>query len=240
MKKTMILLLPILLAMSSIAQPPGAGLGPKGKRGPEPQEKGAGMKALNLTAEQQKQMKDLQAKFRDQMKSLESNESITVKEQRDRKDKMMKQHRSEVEKLLTPEQLKQMADHKASAERMAKLKSEMQLEKMGTKLNLSADQVAKLQANREKNMAQMKAIRDNESLDRTARQKQMETLKKQHDENLAKVLNKEQLDQFKNMQKKGMNDMRQKGPGGKHDMHHGGGRGEGFGPGRGMQGQPAK
>jgi Spy/CpxP family protein refolding chaperone len=238
MKKTMILLLPILLAISSIAQP-GSGQS-KGKRGQGPQEKGAGMKSLNLTAEQQKQMKDLQTNFREQLKALHENENMTVKEQRDRRDKMMKQHRSDVEKLLTPEQRKQMADRKASRERMAKLKSDMQLEKIGTKLNLSADQVATLRANREKNMAQMKAIRDNENLDRSARQKQMQSLKKQHDESLAKVLNKEQLAQFKDLQQKGMKEMRQKGQGRNQEMRRGGGRGDGQGEGRGMRGQPAK
>lgn len=239
MKKTMIMLLPILLAISSIAQPP-QGAGPQGKRGQAMQEKGAGMKALNLTAEQQKQMKELQTKFREQMKALETNESISVKEQRDRREKMMKQHRSDIDKVLTTEQRKQVADRKASAERMAILKSEMQLEKVGAKMNLSSDQITKLQAEREKTMTQMKAIRNNENLDRTARQKQMETLKKQHEENLAKVLNKEQLEKFKDVQQKNRKEMRQKGPEGMYQMQRGGGFGEGRGNGYGIHSQPAK
>lgn len=239
MKKTIILLLPVLLAIGSIAQS-GQGNRPPGKRGTATQQNAKGMQGLNLTAEQQKQQKELQNKFREQMKALEQNEDITVKEQRDRKEKMMKQHRSEMQNLLTPDQQKQMAERRASSDRMRKLNSQMQMERAGAKLNLSAEQIAQLQANREKNLGQMKGIRNNENLDRVARQKQMETLRRQHNTDLAKVLNKEQLAQWKDMQQKNRNNMRQQGRGGRNEMHRGGGRSEGYGNGRGMKGQQAK
>ncbi|HSC53629.1 MAG TPA: hypothetical protein VLC98_08420 [Phnomibacter sp.] len=227
MKKTMTLLLPLLMAICSMAQPPKGQPG-MNKKPPMPGEKNAHMKGLNLSAEQQKQMKDLQANFRTQLKTLDENEAITVKEQRDRRDKLQRQHRKDMENLLTPEQRKQLSNQKASHERMAKLHSDMQVEKMGSKMNLTADQIAQLQASRTKTMTQMKTIRENDSLDRTARQQQMQQLKKHNEAALAKMLNKEQMEQYKQMQKNERhNMMQQRGPHPMQPMYKEKNRGEG-------------
>ena len=210
MKKTMLLLLPFFAAMLVTAQPPHEqgkpGKGPGAKPGIEM------MKELNLTPEQQTAMQKLQDELRQQLQTLNSNESITVKEQRDRREALLKKHKEAVDKLLTADQKKQLADHRAKARAKAGNMQEQQLAKMAGKLKLSPDQTAKMKASHAQLKTRMDAIRNNDKLSREERRAAMDKIKTEHEQALAGILNTEQLKQWK--------EMRQQGP--KPGMHKGG------------------
>ncbi len=202
MKKTILIALAAMLTLAVYAQQPGRpGYGKGGRPGMQQGKQGMDRikQELNLTEAQQNQMKSLNEDFRAKMKALQQNESITVKEQRDRMYKLGQEHRTAMQKVLTPEQQQKM---KASREDQAKKMQErqgQQLEKVSTDLKLTDAQKAQLKQIHEKQVAAVKKVRDNESLDRTARQTTMKNLMEQHKKDMQKVLSKEQFAQWEKM-----------------------------------------
>ncbi len=194
MKKTWILMLPLLIAAASLAQPGGPG-------GRQHQPAKAGQhhpfKNLALTPAQQAQVRQLQEQLKKDMTALHKNEQITVKEQRDEREKLLKNHRHAMQQLLTPTQQKQLEAQRSSRQTMARHRSAIQLERLKTELQLTEAQVAALQAHREKMQASMKALHQNEQLDRIARHEQMQALRQEMKSHLEQVLTKEQLQQMK-------------------------------------------
>jgi Spy/CpxP family protein refolding chaperone len=62
------------------------------------------MKELNLTADQQQQLKANRDSYQKQWMDLNKNENITVKESRDKKAELRKQQKEKMMTILTPEQ----------------------------------------------------------------------------------------------------------------------------------------
>ncbi|MCU0394325.1 MAG: hypothetical protein MUF29_00330 [Chitinophagaceae bacterium] len=203
----------------------GQGMGPCGGGTPGKGQAQRGMAAnarLNLTPEQQTKARQLQEQFRQQMQELNKNEGITVKEQRAKREQLMKAHRQEMDKLLTPEQ-KQLRDQQRQSNRkIAQYRSDIRLEQMKTKLQLTDKQASALKSSHEAMQKKAEAIRNNEGLDRTTRMEQMTALRNQWQADLEKTLTKEQLQQWKDSQ-----------PGFAARGGKGMGRGAGRGPGRG-------
>lgn len=80
------------------------------------------------------------------------------------------------------------------------------MERMVSELNLTEGQQQQLKPIFEQQAAKMKEIRENTSLDETARRAQMNTLREQTQTQVNSVLNDEQKQKF--------GEMRQRGPGG--------------------------
>jgi hypothetical protein len=121
-----------------------------------------------------------------------------------------------MQKLLTPEQKKQLDNQKQSRQEIAKHQQAIRLEQMKSKLNLTEDQAKAMQKHMATTRQQMEALRNNENLDRTARQEQMQKLRDQSRASLEKILTKEQMNQWKEMQPRrgGPGGGRHQGPGG--------------------------
>lgn len=223
MKKTMLLMLPFFVAIVAIAQPPhGAGKpgkGPGAKPGMEM------MKDLNLTPEQKASMQKLQDELRQQMQALNSNESITVKEQRDRREALLKKHKEAVDKLLTADQKKQLADKRAKSRAKAGEIQEQQMVKMAEKLQLSTDQIAKVKASHTAVKTKMDAVLKNDKLSRVERKAAMDKIKTEHEQAMAGILNAEQLKQWKELRQQGPKPGMHKGGKGMHRHHDGMGNG---------------
>ena len=74
-------------------------------------------------------------------------------------------------------------------------------EKMKKELALTDDQSSKLKTVNENYRTKFDALRNNESLDRTAKKEQFQALKQQHKEELKNVLTQEQLKKLDEIKK---------------------------------------
>ena len=158
-------------------------------------------KELNLTADQKKQLKDINADTHKQMAELKKNDNITVKDFNSRKEAIKKTQHEKMLALLTPDQKAQM--EKMKQDRMAKGKErgEHGLQNMKTQLNLTDEQVSKLEASRESFHAKAKDIRSNTSLTEDQKKSQIKELAKQQREDTMSILTKEQLQKMQELHK---------------------------------------
>ena len=72
---------------------------------------------------------------------------------------------------------------------------------MKAKLNLSDDQVAKLQSSRQATRDQFKAIKDNSQLSRSQKKEQLMALREQTKNNFKSILTPEQISKMEEMKK---------------------------------------
>jgi Spy/CpxP family protein refolding chaperone len=224
MKRTIWIVAAMVLSIATFAQRPGRPMGGIGY-GPNMENGREGIqqlfKELNLTDAQQKQMKTLNENFREKMKVLQEKEDISVKEQRDQMFDLGKQHRSEMKKVLTKEQQEKMNSLLENKRTEMQEKQAKHFEKMANELKLNETQKTQLKQQQEKNRKAMQALRENESLDRSAKENGIKNLMDQHRKDMAKVLTKEQMEQWEKMRQDRPN---HKGEG-KGSGHKGGGRG---------------
>ncbi len=197
MKKTSFLLLAFIgLAMATLAQV---------NRPHSPKNKQAGQgsfaKDLQLTEDQQKQANQFRAEFKKQMQDLNKNESITVKEYRDKKFAMQQEQKLKMRSLLTADQ-KNIIEQKKKVE-MAKKDEQhaIKLNHLKTKLNLTDEQVNKLNKQRGIMKEKMMALKENNQLDRTAKKEKMMALKNEMKANRDKIFTPEQLKKMEEMKK---------------------------------------
>ncbi len=212
MKKLFFMLFTLVVAAAAMSQPTPMHRG-HGKPG-----QGPGMQNINMTESQKAEMKKLNESFRQKMQDLNKKESITVKQQRDQREALMNAHRKDMEKILTPEQKQQLAKNRDEHHAQQKEMMEKRIDDAKSKFGLSEQQVTSLKSLNGKTMAQMKALHENQSLDRIARRDQMASIMEAHKTEMSKILTKDQLQQWKEMQPP-------------HMMKGGGGPGRGPGPG---------
>ncbi len=164
---------------------------------------GQSMQNLNLTEDQKAKFKSANESFRKQMEELKKNENITVKDQKAKMADIRKDHRSKIQGILTTEQKAQMEKNRAEGKQKREEGMKARGEKMKEKLNLTADQQAKMEANRASMKAEMKAIRENKSLDDAAKKEKMKELMKGQREKMKSILTEEQLQKMKEGHKGG-------------------------------------
>ncbi len=156
---------------------------------------------LNLSDPQKKQAKLYKEEYKKQLTELNKNESITVKEQRDRKLALRKEEKTKMLSLLTPEQKAKMAQLKAEGKAKADQHYAARMDKMKAKLNLSDKQVAAMKSQRETMMAKLKAIKEDENMDRTVKKEKLIALKTEMKEDRKKIFTADQLKQIEEMKK---------------------------------------
>lgn len=163
---------------------------------------GMAMQKLNLTEDQKAKFKSQNESFRKQMEELKKNENITVKEWKAKAETIRKEHKASVAGILTSEQKAQLekmkAEGKEKRESMTKRTGERgdrsgRGDQMKTRLGLSDEQSAKMDANRKEMGEKMKAIRENNSLSDDQKKEQMKELHKKQKENMKSILTEEQL-----------------------------------------------
>jgi Spy/CpxP family protein refolding chaperone len=155
---------------------------------------------LNLTEDQQTQVKTINDDFRKQVQELKKNENITVKDQKDRMQALRNDHKTKMQNLLTSDQKAQLEKMKQDRKATHEVDAKAKMDKMKIRLGLSDDQVARLKKSRTETAAKMKAIHENASLTDDQKKEQAKELMKQRKENLKSILTEEQL---KKMQDRG-------------------------------------
>jgi Spy/CpxP family protein refolding chaperone len=193
MKKMILGLAALIMVTCSFAQPSA-----QHHRGPH---SGMEFKKLNLSAEQQQQMKTLNEDFRKQMQLLNNNEAITVKEQRDQREALVKAHKQKMESLLTNEQKNQLVQIKAERDQKREERAVKQLDRLKEKLALTDEQVATIKSNEQKTHNKIEAIMKDEKIERADKKQQLMTLKEEMKNNIDNVLTQEQKTKMDSLRK---------------------------------------
>jgi len=167
---------------------------------------GMDMKQLNLTEDQKAKFKTRNEEFRKKMEELKKNDGITVKEWRAKAEALRKEHKAGMDGILTSEQKAKMEKMKVEGKAKRESFEKQHGQQMKTRLGLSDEQSAKMDASRKEIGEKMKAIRDNKSLSEEQKKEQMKELHKKQQENMKSILTEEQL--------KKMKESRHRGPGG--------------------------
>ena len=103
--------------------------------------------------------------------------------------------------LLTPEQKATMAEMKSKQEQDKLARQNKHFEEMKTKLSLTEDQATRLKAQNESAHNSMKAIRENESLSKEERMKQIKAIKDASMEQRKSILTADQQKKLEEMKK---------------------------------------
>ncbi|MFT3748828.1 MAG: hypothetical protein QM768_10945 [Agriterribacter sp.] len=170
-------------------------------------------KKLNLTADQQAQMKKIHEDFRSKMADLKKSEAtITVKDYKEKKKIIAKQHHDEIQNVFNKEQKDQLA--KMRSERGRKFNGGPRkgfeagpgrgMDRMKADLGLSDEQSAKMKALQEDTRAKMKSIRGNQSLSEDEKKQQMMAAFKDQREGMNKILTPEQQKKMESMRSRRM------------------------------------
>ncbi|MGG9963305.1 hypothetical protein [Ferruginibacter sp. SUN106] len=156
---------------------------------------------LNFSEAQKQQATVYREDFKKKMKALNSNENITVKEQRDQRTALLKDQKAKMQSLLTPEQKNKMAQLKTEHKAKAEQHYTAHLDKMKAQLSLTDKQVASMKTQHEAMMVKVKAIKENESLDRTAKKEKLMALKTEMKAAHQKIFTPDQLQKMEEMKK---------------------------------------
>ena len=173
-----------------------------------------GMGNLNLSDAQKQQLKSVNEDFRNKMQTLDRMDEITVKEQRSRREALLQERKSKISSLLTTEQRKQfeenagrgmnreqgggrMGNREMGGGRMGN--REDRLLKMKSDLGLTDDQMVKIKSSGEAFSQKAMAIHQDQSLSMDQKRAQMESLRKDREENLKSFLTADQVAKMKQM-----------------------------------------
>jgi Spy/CpxP family protein refolding chaperone len=158
---------------------------------------------LKLTDEQRKQARSISENYQKQATALKAQDNITMGDYKKQLASLQAGRKQQMDQLLTAEQKQQLAQQRVKGAEHRKAQGEARMAKMKSKLNLTDDQVAKLQQQRNDLKTQLKAIHENQSLDQTAKREQSRALVQKQKDNFKSVLTQEQLDKLHDQHKKG-------------------------------------
>lgn len=143
-----------------------------------------------LTAEQKKQLRDLRNSARDQAAIIRNDQTLSAEQKQAKLKALHVSTREQMKSVLTPDQQKAFAEHRAEAK-----------EKFAAKLGLTADQQSKLQDLRKSTREQRQAVLKNSSLSNEQKQAQLSQIRQTTQAQLATILTPEQLEKFHQMRK---------------------------------------
>lgn len=161
------------------------------------------MLELNLSEDQKAKMKQVNEEFRKSMMELKQNENITVKDQKNQMMALRKRHKEQVQGILTADQKAKIETMKAERKVSIEKNENARMDRLKSRLNLTDDQVAKLNTRNKELSARMKSIRENNALSDEQEREQMKTLMYERKESMKSILTKEQLEQLKAEKKDG-------------------------------------
>ena len=150
------------------------------------------IKALNLSASQKEQLKAARQNTNTQLAALNKNDQMAVKDFKESKSAILKSQKQQMAGILTEDQKNQLAQSKISSNNRQDNQGGKNLGKMKENLDLSDIQVTQIKANREADLAKIKAIKDNSALSRSEKKEQLKSIKLGQENNLSQILSLEQ------------------------------------------------
>lgn len=168
------------------------------------------MKDINLSDAQKQQVKALNEEYRKKVANLEKNDNITLKDYRSQKANLEKERKGKFDNILTQEQKNTISSNRKKMMEKREIMSQKRLDKMKTDLNLTDDQVAKIQDQRKTMMEQSKSIQDNASLSEEQKREKLMELRRSNHNSIDKILTADQLKKRDQMRSDRMKDMKSK------------------------------
>lgn len=165
------------------------------------QDKRDKMKALNLSEDQRKGMKENREEYKTKIAVVENDQSLTEAQRNEKKDALKKEQKSNTQALLTPDQKARMSAARKTDRQEKNENSEKRTEELKTKLSLTNEQVMQMKALNVRNHKKMKDIRNDNSLDEAAKNKKMEEIKVSSEERRRAILTADQLKKMDDMKK---------------------------------------
>jgi hypothetical protein len=165
----------------------------KNNRPHHPMQTAGKMKALNLSTNQKEQLKAARQNTNTQLAALNKNDQMTVKDFKESKAAILQSQKQQMAGILTEDQKNQLAQNKPLSNDPRGNKAGGNLGKMKENLGLSDNQVTQIKANREAELAKIKAVRDNSSLSKSEKREQLKSIREEQKNNLSDILSLEQL-----------------------------------------------
>jgi Spy/CpxP family protein refolding chaperone len=162
---------------------------------------------LNLSQQQQDQLKPIFEKQREQAKAIRQDNSLTQDQKKEKMQALHQDFQTQVSGILTPEQQQQVAQMKANGREHMRGKMGA---RMAEKLNLSQQQQDQLKPIFEKQHEQMRAIWQDNSLSKDQKKEKMQALRQDFQTQINDVLTPDQQQQWQQMREQM-----------KHRRHHG-------------------
>lgn len=173
----------------------------KNNRLHQPTQAAGKMKALNLSASQKEQLKAARQNTHTQLAALNKNDQMTVKDFKKSKAEILKSQKQQMAGILTEDQKNQLAQSKTSANDPKGNKEGRNFGKMKENLSLTDNQVTQIKANRDAELAKIKAIRDNSALSKSEKREQLKSIKQEQKNSLAQILSPDQISKLEESRK---------------------------------------
>lgn len=176
---------------------PGKTYGRRGHRGAHMRQ--MMINKLNLSQQQQDQLKPIFQKQREQAQAIRQDSTLTADQKKQKFDALRQDTQTQVNSVLTPEQQQQWAQMKAEGkQRMAENRQKMGA-RMAERLNLSQAQQDQIKPIMESRREQAKAIWQDNSLTRDQKRAKMQELHSQTQAQVNTILTPEQQQQWQQM-----------------------------------------
>jgi Spy/CpxP family protein refolding chaperone len=155
---------------------------------------------LNLTQQQQDQLKPIFEKQREQAKAIKQDTSLSADQKKQKFDALRQDTQTQLNSVLTPEQQQQWAQMKAQhQEHKGERGEKMGGARLAEKLNLSQQQQDQLKPIMEKQREQAKAIWQDNSLSQDQKKQKMQALHQDTRTQMNAILTPEQQQQMQQM-----------------------------------------
>ena len=143
--KRLLLIAAILVAVTSIDAQPRKQMGKKGDM------EMIGMGSLQLTDTQKQQLKELRKAHQLKVQEIQKNDKMSQGEARKKTAELFAQHEQDIMNILTPEQQATLKKEKQKREDLRNNEAKARLDKMKIQLELTPEQVTKIEALQAKN-----------------------------------------------------------------------------------------
>ena len=158
-------------------------------------------KRLNLSQQQQDQLKPIFDQTRQQAQAIKNDTSLTQDQKKEKLQALRQSTQSQVNGILTPEQQQQWAQMKQNGMQRMKEGRQRGAQRMAQKLNLSQDQQNQIQPIMQKQREQAKAIWQDNSLSKDQKNEKLQALRQETHSQINSILTEEQQQQWQEMQK---------------------------------------
>lgn len=193
--KRLLIIAALLVAISSIEAQPRKQMG---KRGDQEM---IGMGSLQLTDAQKQQLKDLRKAHQLKVQEIQNNDKMSQGDARKKATELFAQHEQDILKILTPEQQATWKKEKQKRDDLRNAEAKARLEKMKIQLELTPEQVAKIEALQTKNKPNVAGPKQPNDM----RQKGRE-----HMEEMKAILTEEQWKKWQSIAREGERPMQQR------------------------------
>jgi len=154
---------------------------------------------IHFTPEQRRQLKAINKDYHLKAANLFEQDNLTLKQYKASLLVLQKEKKQKLAAILTPEQKDRLAIHRKRRTENARVRQAAHLERLKLRLDLTDDQVAKLQSEQETLRSQAQAIRVNDNLLRQEKRQQVKALMAKRNDTFRSVLTPDQYSRFEKM-----------------------------------------